>query len=211
MVVPSSLQGEEGLYRCIANILKNSSSLSHFIKSPVVSGNEGGILMSEKFYKIFKKNSLHKKIEIEMPQYLPGEDNYYALIKKYKELGYIQVIVSSDLMLFLLKHYFQIRKGKISEFTLMEDDEEFHDEVRNIIKIVNRQRDMFSILLNHLRFLRDENSIEIQKISITVPESSGPSLFINIQSNGIVEIDSPQNEYEKNEVKKQVEYFYESI
>lgn len=165
--------------------------------------------MSDKFYKLFRKRN-GARVEVEMPQYYPSEDNYYELIKKYSDRGWMQVIISSDMMLYLLKYYFHRRGGRISDFVLLEDDNEFCDEIRDLVEAVSKNREMFSVLLKHLCFLRDENSIEIQKISMNCMTENDEMSFVTIQSNGVVEIDDTAGGEESN-IKEIVEQFYEVV
>lgn len=112
--------------------------------------------------KLFIKNN-----KIECFRY-SGRD-YYSFIKKYKDKGYSQVIISSYLMIRILVNYISDRKFKVINLNFMEEDDELKSEINELLlkmKHDEKKNEAFTRLLLKLQFLKDNTSIEIKNIEM---------------------------------------------
>lgn len=165
--------------------------------------------MEKKSYKLFRFNT-NKITNIEIPEYHYEDEDYYLFVKKNSDNGRIQVIVSSDLMIHLLKYYFYDRCGTILSINLVEEDDDFHLAINEALELIKDNRDAFSLLLDRLYFLRNENSIDIQDFLVRIPSEPEP-IFVTIQSNGVIHIEANSSSNEANNLKEIVRVFYENI
>lgn len=142
--------------------------------------------MIYKLGKVFKKKN-DEKLDIKIIEYDSSQDDYYSLIKKYREQGYSQVIVSSKLMVNILSEYFLIRKCKIIDIEMLEEDDVLDENIKNILTKVNGDRAYFSVLLDEIYYLVEENSIDLKKIEFSWREN-GETTSVFILLNGIIGI-----------------------
>lgn len=148
--------------------------------------------MNFRFGKMFRYKDYEKK-SIKIIDYNPeDESNYYAFIKKQSDNGYIQIIINSNIMMFLLKYYFIERKFTITSILFTEEDEKFVEECTKIIEKVNNDRAHFVDLIDQIKFLSNEDCIEIFKISLR-GKKGNDTIRIEIQANGITKIN--ENKY----------------
>ena len=165
--------------------------------------------MIGKMYKLFRKQ-IDGFTKVEMPQYLSGEEDYYAFVKKYTEMDFIQVIVNFQLMMELLKYYFYNRNGSVIGFELIEDDEEISKDVNGIFNEMSLNKNRFSILRRQLDVLMEESSMDIKGVSVKAAACDEVPSFITVQSNGIIYIEGSDLKKEEDNVKQIVEQFYEN-
>ncbi len=143
--------------------------------------------MERKAYKLFiEKNN--GKTQIVISEYPSGDIDYYLFIKQNKEKGRIQLIVNSNIMIFLLNYYFYERGGDVYDLKLVEEDEEFSSKIERFLDLIRKEKDAFELFIEHLQFLKSDNSIDIQEFSVRVPKDDGVT-FIIIQSNGVIHIE----------------------
>ena len=118
------------------------------------------------------------------------DKEYYSFLKIYRDKGYHQIILTSDLILSILSYYFIKRKMHISEIAFFEDDENLNREISALITECNEDRAVYFELQNKLNFLFDNESIEIKRIELTGEYGISDNLrAIFFQANGIVGID----------------------
>jgi hypothetical protein len=134
--------------------------------------------MEEKCGKFFIKENIISAIEYNT------QSDYYKFVRNYSDAGYYQVILNSTIMLEILKEYFITRKFDIIDIALMEEDNDSCEEIRYLITEINKNRDKFIYLIEKLRFLNDNSSIEIKRIELKFHHDNN-SIYLYLQVNGI--------------------------
>lgn len=125
-----------------------------------------------------------------------NDRDYYKFIKKYSEQGYYQVILSSMIMIDLLQHYFIDRKFEINSITFMEEDNEIEEEIEILLEKIKENRERFYYLVEKLKFLNEDSSIDVKRIELSHFDKSG-STNLYLQANGLYGIN--ENKYEEEE------------
>ncbi|MCI7098305.1 MAG: hypothetical protein MR966_05210 [Lachnospiraceae bacterium] len=147
---------------------------------------------------------------IENVEYNPSVNIYYSLVERYHKLGYKQIIISSNLMLEILKYYFVQRNYKICKIEFIEDDEEFSEEINSIIRELATDRSKWNKFVNKIDFLIENYSIDINKITmIGCNRNKSGSTEISVQLNGILIIDSEDYSFEVNSICNILERYFE--
>lgn len=140
--------------------------------------------MTKKVKLFWKIGNPQKNIEC-IP-YADGQD-YYAFVKSNYDKGYRQIIISSEIMVELIKE-FALKGYTVTSIQFAEEDSDFDVEVRNILSQISVNQAFFIQLIDTLNFLAGSSSIEIQCIKLRGRLSDGTASSIFIQSNGIVGI-----------------------
>lgn len=138
-----------------------------------------GEFMRMQYAKIFKIQDKSEYIKVD---YSPQEDNYYAFLKKQYDIGMKQIVVTSNLMIKILKEYFLKRKFHIPRIEFMIDDFELSEEISYYLKKLTTNREYFALLLEKIHFLVEESSIDIRKIELA---DGTNGVKLSIQVNGI--------------------------
>lgn len=120
--------------------------------------------------------------------YIPGQDDYYKIVKTNCEKGYKQVIITSRMMTSVLKSYFYDMHFRISDIEFMVDDSELKTEINNLLESIKQDRAYFGELLNKINFLSDESAIDIKNIELKSRTIDNKALSIRIQVNGVYAI-----------------------
>lgn len=145
--------------------------------------------------KIFRQIK-SKPVKISLIEYDPKIPNaYYDCIKTQKNIGNIQLVINSKLMLHILKEYVYNQGFKITSILMAEEDEEFMEKCDCLINSSNKNVEEYYRLDKFLSEFIDDNCIELFKIGIKKSSSECGNIFIEIQSNGIVKINT--NKYIK--------------
>lgn len=120
-------------------------------------------------------------------RYIPFDDNceYYDFLKKYHDKGYKQIIITSELMSNLMRVFCQEKNLSVYEIVLMEDDEDLDAELKDILQKMESDRSYFERLLNEIRFLSEQSSIDINRIYFK-GRYNGVAVRFFIQANGII-------------------------
>lgn len=115
------------------------------------------------------------------------DDNveYYTFLRECKAKGYSQVIVTTEIMMRILRE-FVIKKGfLVYRIEFAEEDCELENEIKNLLKNIETNPAYFADLLDKIKFLSEQSSIDIRKVYIKEKynEEFAPNFYI--QSNGI--------------------------
>lgn len=153
--------------------------------------------MNFKRAKIFnKENRIHI---IEYKQ----NDDYYSFIKDNSEQGFEQVILTTDFMLAILKHYFLKRNFVIKEILPIDEDPFLVDKFKSYLEKIEEDRGQFAYLLSEMDFLlHEKNALDIFKIELSGKSLSDERIRFNVQINGVVQIKDTCYEEEKEELIK---------
>ncbi|WP_420328012.1 hypothetical protein [Lactiplantibacillus plantarum] len=136
--------------------------------------------------KIFRRADASRKLVWKV--YDENKDDYFDFIAKQNSQGLIQFIVSSRIMIELIKHLVTKENFRIKEIKFMEDDESLDNDVKELIRDVDNNSGLLIDLLDKLHCLSDDNSIDIKMIHVS-KRVDGSSIVMYIQANGIVSID----------------------
>lgn len=136
----------------------------------------------EKAKLFWKLGEEHKEIIA-----IPYDDkmDYYSFVKKCHDNGFRQVIVTSEAMIHLIEQI--IRAGfRIPEIEMAEEEEEFGNDVRDLLDRLEKDRTLLRCLMTLLGFLAERSSIEIQRVGFRGRTKSGVAVEGFVQSNGLM-------------------------
>lgn len=159
---------------------------------------KGGLDMIDKRVKFFWKMADNGKVAIALP--LDEKVEYYCLLKKYREEGFRQIIITSEIMIKLIEYFVLNKKYKNYEIELMEPDKDLSNEINSIIKKVDEEQIYFSELIKILNFISEKSSIEIKKICFKGRDADGKAIRFYIQSNGITGVNEEKLSFISDEI-----------
>lgn len=142
--------------------------------------------MQYKYGKLFK-NVRISELNIEALDYDTSND-YYSFVHEKSMDGYQQVLLTSEIMLFLLDYFVIDRGFKIDNIEFLEDDSDLANEMNIYIEFACRDRARYKQITEKLEFISNNSSIDIKKISISCKESSEYKTIF-FQVNGVIGID----------------------
>ncbi len=140
--------------------------------------------MNISYLKIYGENDSKKLI------FLPyeGGSNYYKSLKNALEKGFHQYIISSEKMINVLSKFFDEKKVQVVNVELYMTDEYLEKKIDSLIKSINRNEREFDDLLDELKFISDEESIDIEKVKFKSIESPYFTIEIYINGNVIINL-----------------------
>lgn len=137
-----------------------------------------GVLMEKISGKVFRKDNTYFVLPISL-------ENYYDQIKKYKTDGYNQVILTADVLIKILKQEFVNHSAKILRIELMDNQDDYQNEVNDLITAVSEDRGKSVILFDELANLDHSDSIELRNVKLSV-RNFDDALIIAISNNGYI-------------------------
>lgn len=154
-------------------------------------------------YKLFmeKGNAGIEAIKID------GTD-YYSFVRKKIDEGHSQIIISSSIMLQVLRKMFVDKKAKIVSINFIEDDFEYLEQMNNLIDSVNKDRDYFYDLMKELSFLAEQESVEIKNIRVKYRQNGKP-IDLSLSVNGLIK--AGENEGVGREISFMVDSIWENV
>lgn len=129
---------------------------------------------------------------------------YYRFIKKYHDVGYRQIIITSEIMVHLIEHFVLEKNLSVYRLELAEDDESLQNEVSYLIDLVKRKSVYFSKLIERLNFLSEKSSIDIQRVYFKGRDLKNVAINFYLQCNGIIGIDEVHYHMISSEIGDQV-------
>lgn len=114
-------------------------------------------------------------------------DNY-AFLRNCHDQGYKQVIISSEIMIQLIREACLGKGYKITKIEFVEEDAELEEEIQVILQLMGENSAYFSDLVDKLKFLAERSSIDIKRVYIKGSYTQDYSEFYFLQSNGIIGI-----------------------
>lgn len=135
--------------------------------------------MDYKQYKLFKSqdNSCLEAIEI--------AGDYYPFVRSKLDEGYSQIVISSAIMLNILETVFIKKEAKIVNVDLIEEDEQYKQQMEYLIASANKDRAYLHELMKELSFLSENESVEIKNINIKY-RREGKLIDIKLSVNGLI-------------------------
>lgn len=138
----------------------------------------------------YEKIKLFKNSEKQIVS-LPYDDDadYYAFLRECRAAGYSQIIISSEMMIRIIKHACLEKHYTVYRIEFIEQDSDLENEIKNILKNIEGNAGYLSVLLEKLNFLAEKSSIDLKRVYIKEKYVSGkvPDNFF-VQTNGIVGI-----------------------
>lgn len=114
------------------------------------------------------------------------QQDYYIFLRKCRAKGYRQVIVTSEIMIQIIRHACLDKGHYIYRIEFAEDDTDLENEMDGILKAIHKNPAYFGDLLEKLRFLAEKTSIDLKRIYIKEKyKDTTPDNYF-VQSNGII-------------------------
>lgn len=115
------------------------------------------------------------------------QKEYYSFLREQIALGYKQVILSTEIIKVLLLSLVKDKEYRIDRIEFSEEDDEFDEEISDIIEICKRNSLYLLELLEKISFLSDDCSIEVSRAFLSKRTENGfEKIFI--QSNGVISV-----------------------
>lgn len=148
----------------------------------------------------------HGNTDIEAIKF-DGTD-YYSFVRAKIDEGYSQIIISSSIMLQVLRKMFVEKKARIVKIDFIEDDSDYLEQMDNLIASVNEDRDYFFDLMKELSFLAEQESVEIRNIRIKYRKNEKP-IDLSLSVNGLIK--AGENEIVGGEISFMVDAIWENV
>lgn len=146
--------------------------------------HKGGIDMKFKKIKYFWENDSGNKKINGIP--LDETIEYYAFLQKCIENGQRQIIITTEIMEQVIKMSCLDNGYSVYKIEFSEDDIELDNEIANILKLMEKNPAYLSNLLEKIKFLSDNSSIDIRRVYIKGKYNVNGTPNFYLQSNGIL-------------------------
>ncbi len=120
---------------------------------------------------------------------IPYDDNddYYDFLRKCREKGYRQIIVTAEIMINIIKYACLDKNCRINKIEFIEEDDALDYEVNVILQAMAQNPAYLNELIEKIRFLEEKSSIDLKRIYVrSLCKEGGASFFV--QANGIIGI-----------------------
>lgn len=111
---------------------------------------------------------------------------YYTFLRDCKAKGYRQVIVTSEIMLQVIRKVCLENGYSVYKIEFAEEDLELEQEVQNLIQMVAKNSAYFGDLIEKLKFLSEQSSIDLRRVYIKGSYGGSRTPVFFLQSNGIL-------------------------
>lgn len=134
----------------------------------------------------WKQENGHKLIISE-----PYDDDreYYSYLKEKRNVGMSQVIITSRLMIELIKIVYTQYNGSVFKIEFAEDDDELDAQTKRILESLQTERAYLADLLDLLQALNEKTSIDISRVYFRL-DYQGQNIVAYVQANGIVGVNA---------------------
>jgi hypothetical protein len=139
---------------------------------------------------VFKKAKLFWKKEnmIECICSVPYDETveYYTFLRNCKEKGYRQVIVTSEIMLQIIRKACLEKSYIVYKIEFAEEDLDLEQDIQDLIQITAKNSAYFGDLVEKIKIFSEQSSIDLRRVYIkgAYEGSNTPRFFL--QSNGIL-------------------------
>lgn len=140
-------------------------------------------------YKAFWK-SVNDEKQVEFIEWDESTQDYYAFIKECIEQGFYQISITGEMMIGILSRIAYENSILVANIEFMEDDCEENQQINTIIAESNINRGKLAKVIDMLRYLEDEETVEIKRM--TFMEKDGESEFVQV--NGLISASNPEAE-----------------
>lgn len=140
---------------------------------------------------VYSKSKLFWKIEngqkkIFLIDWQEKQQEYYSFVKEQIENGYHQISVTSEIMIELIGMVSMNEKNDIIKIEMMEEDSESETELMELVEQSYRNKGIILKLIKKLRYLEDESSIEIKRVSFSEKGINNKRNSVFVQVNGLI-------------------------
>lgn len=125
-----------------------------------------------------------------------SEIEYYNFIKSFKDNGYHQIAINTEMMINLISLVAKDRCLSVLKIDMLEEDEELNDELEAIIASTKSNRGLYITLIDTLKELVEDSSLEIKRLNLNY-SSNGICESFYIQINGLYGVSESDTELEK--------------
>lgn len=139
--------------------------------------------MEQMKYKLFWKSQSDNSKVVSLVEWNEKKQDYYAFIKSCIKEDYHQISITGEIMLGLIEMISSKQNVDISKIDLMEEDYEEDNQLLFMVEKTWTNRGDFVKVLQRLRYLEDESSIEIKRVTFTDKLNKE---IVFIQVNGLV-------------------------
>lgn len=168
-----------------------------------ISLSEGcGVMVYEKAKLFWKVNGISK--DVFCVNYDDSKE-YYAFLKQCHDKGYRQIIITSEIMVGLIKYYVLEKGLSVYDIQFMEEDQDLTDEVSNLLTLISKNGIFLGKLIEKLNFLSEKSSIDIHRIYFKGRNSENVAVNFYLQSNGIIGIDKKNYSFISDEIGNLIE------
>lgn len=120
-----------------------------------------------------------------------SSNNYYAFVQEKQQMGFVQSIVTTDIMISIMEKYV-MENAQIISIEFMVDDSELENEINMLLDGIKKNAAQWIVLKQRLMFLSSDNSIDVKKIEL---KSIEHSYIVSIMVNGLITVtDTAYNE-----------------
>lgn len=119
---------------------------------------------------------------------LGDNEEYCSFLKRQLDEGYRPIVVSSEMMIELIRYAVIHRGLKVCRIEFDADDDALTYEVSNWGDIIEMHPVMFAIFIEKLQVMVETSSANIKRIYLSGRLATGSIVDMYIQSNGIVAI-----------------------
>lgn len=163
---------------------------------------------------VFKKAKLFWKKENDKEVinsvFYDDTTEYYTFLRKCKSEGYRQVIVTTEIMIELLRLAVLEKELVIYKIEFAEEDCELENEIKTLLRNIEKNPAYFGDLLDKIKFLSEQSSIDIRNIYIKGKYNGETVPNFYVQSNGIFGVNAEFFDNLSNEISTLVErYLFE--
>lgn len=145
-------------------------------------------------YKLFN-NKTNKVEAIKRPL----NKDYYEFVREMQHSDFNQIIITSDIMIQIIKVFFTKHNAEIIEIELLEQYKEHNDYINTLIEDLLKDRAKIVELLESLKSFHESSVIDIKKINIKLRED-GEIYKFYLYINGILETSSNEITEKYNEI-----------
>lgn len=131
------------------------------------------------FYGIEKK-------QVSVVEYDSSSGDYYALILEAQKKGCRQVILTSDIMIKIAEAFLTTESATITDIAFFVEDDNLQKEIAKLIELMHQNSAYWGALKDKLKFLSEDDSIDIKKISLQGKNDGG--FLISLFVNGVISI-----------------------
>lgn len=112
--------------------------------------------------------------------------DYYTFLRKCRSDGYRQVVITSEMMMQIIRHACLENNYTISKIEFVEEDSDLETEIALILQAMSGNSAYLTDLLNKLRFLSEKSSIDLKRIYVKGLTENNITVNYFVQSNGII-------------------------
>ena len=138
---------------------------------------------------------------------IPYDDTveYYTFLRDCRSKGYKQVVITSEIMIEIIRQECLKNGHIVSKIEFVEDDLDLSEEIDWILSKMVKNSGYLTELIDKLKFLAEKSSIDIKRIYIKSQYTESGTADYFIQTNGIIGVNKESIEKISQEMSTLVE------